>query len=78
MLKDESGEKQQPRSRHLIRYWPDVDATAGGVELFDDTITARHIDLDIPEFRDCTDAVNLYGDSMFPLYKSGGIVKNTL
>ena len=73
MLKDGSGGKE-PRSRHLIRYWPDVDATAGGVELFDDTITARHIDLDIPEFRDCTDAVNLYGDSMFPLYKSGQII----
>lgn len=73
MLKDGSAEKQ-PRSRHIIRYWPDVDATAGGVELFDDTLTARHIDLDIPEFRDCTDAVNLYGDSMFPLYKSGQII----
>lgn len=73
MLKDGSAERQ-PRSRHLIRYWPDVDATAGGVELFDDTLTARHIDLDIPEFRDCTDAVNLYGDSMFPLYKSGQII----
>lgn len=57
-----------------IRYWVDVDATAGGVQLFGDTITKRYIDLQIPEFRDCTDAVNLYGDSMLPLYKSGQII----
>lgn len=70
MLKGEvTGEKERK-----IRYWPDVDATAGGVTLFDDSLSTRHIDLDIPEFRDCTDAVNLYGDSMFPLYKSGQII----
>lgn len=57
-----------------IRYWVDVDATAGGVTLFDDQVTTKYIDLDIPEFRDCTDAVNLYGDSMLPLYKSGQII----
>lgn len=57
-----------------IRYWVDVDATAGGVTLFDDQVTTKYIDIDIPEFRDCTDAVNLYGDSMLPLYKSGQII----
>lgn len=57
-----------------IRYWVDVDATAGGITLFDDQVTTKYIDLDIPEFRDCTDAVNLYGDSMLPLYKSGQII----
>lgn len=62
------------RSSHSIRYWVDVDATAGGVTIFDDMITKSYIDLSIPEFRDCTDAVNLYGDSMAPLYKSGQII----
>lgn len=71
MLK-ESTEATTPHNR--IRYWVDVDATAGGVTLFDDQVTPKYIDLDIPEFRDCTDAVNLYGDSMLPLYKSGQII----
>ncbi|HBJ76783.1 MAG TPA: hypothetical protein DDY68_02880 [Porphyromonadaceae bacterium] len=57
-----------------IRYWVDVDATCGGVEMFDDSLTANHIDIQIPEFRDCTDAVNIYGDSMYPRYKSGQII----
>lgn len=67
-----SAEAVTPHNR--IRYWVDVDATAGGVTLFDDQVTTKYIDLDIPEFRDCTDAVNLYGDSMLPLYKSGQII----
>lgn len=71
MLK-ESTDVAAPHNR--IRYWVDVDATAGGVTLFDDLVTNKYIDLDIPEFRDCTDAVNLYGDSMLPLYKSGQII----
>lgn len=63
-----------PASSHRIRYWVDVDATAGGVTQFDDMMSSQYIDLAIPEFRDCTDAVNLYGDSMLPLYKSGQII----
>lgn len=59
---------------HRIRYWVDVDATVGGVTQFDDMMSSQYIDLAIPEFRDCTDAVNIYGDSMFPLYKSGQII----
>lgn len=62
------------RPSHRIRYWVDVDATAGGVTQFDDMMSSQYIDLAIPEFRDCTDAVNLYGDSMLPLYKSGQII----
>lgn len=61
-------------ARHGIRYWTNVDATGGGVQLFDDTLTKEYIDISIPEFRDCTDAVNIYGDSMAPLYKSGQII----
>lgn len=77
MLKESSaveGEKVRQASRRPIRYWTDVDATGGGVQLFDDTLTKEYIDISIPEFRDCTDAVNIYGDSMAPLYKSGQII----
>ena len=72
MLKEGAGDSSGRGSR--IRYWVDVDATAGGGELFDDMTTNRFIDLSIPEFRDCTDAVNLYGDSMMPLYRNGQII----
>lgn len=68
------GAVEVPAPSHRIRYWVDVDATAGGVTLFDDMVSSQYIDLAIPEFRDCTDAVNLYGDSMLPLYKSGQII----
>lgn len=73
------GENSRPNAvkktaRRGIRYWTDVDATGGGVQLFDDTLTKEYIDISIPEFRDCTDAVNIYGDSMAPLYKSGQII----
>lgn len=68
------GVTTQKHGKRIIRYWQDVDATGGDVTLFDDTITNRHIDLSIPEFSDCTDAVNIFGDSMAPLYKSGQII----
>lgn len=71
---DMTNQTPAKRVSHRIRYWVDVDATAGGVTVFDDMITKNYIDLSIPEFRDCTDAVNLYGDSMSPLYKSGQII----
>lgn len=68
------GATEEAAPHNRIRYWVDVDATAGGVTLFEDQVTDKYIDLDIPEFHDCTDAVNLYGDSMLPLYKSGQII----
>lgn len=57
-----------------IRYWFDVEATAGGLTMFEDNPMNRYIEMSIPEFGDCTDAVNLHGDSMFPLFKSGQII----
>ena len=79
MLKDgakhvpSTGEEAAPKGK-TIRYWVDVDATGGGVQLFDDTLSSRHIDIQIPQFSDCTDAVNLSGDSMHPLYRGGDII----
>ena len=72
MLKETDTTYDTPKDR--IRYWVDIDATGGGVELFEDKDTNRFIDISIPEFRDCTDAVNIYGDSMAPLYKNGQII----
>lgn len=57
-----------------IRYWADVDATGGNIAQFDDSLSARRIDIQIPEFSDCTDAINIYGDSMYPRFKSGQII----
>ena len=58
----------------MIRYWVDVEATGSGVMSFDDGITGRYTYMLIPDFRECTDAINLYVDSMAPLYKSGCIL----
>lgn len=66
--------ENDPSEHTGIRYWVDIDATGGGIELFNDRDTKRFIDISIPEFKDCTDAVNLYGDSMSPLYKNGQII----
>ena len=75
MLKSETSQPAKIESKQrYIRYWTDVDVTGGDVTLFEDATTSNVISIDIPEFQDCTDAVNLYGDSMSPRYKSGQIV----
>lgn len=77
MLKSEAQQSASLPARtekSRIRYWVDVDATAGGLTMFDDNPMNKCIEMSIPEFGDCTDAVNLYGDSMFPLFKSGQII----
>lgn len=48
----------------FICYWPDIDVTGVGAELCEDTFTACTLALSVPDFRDCTDAVNIRGDSM--------------
>lgn len=77
MLKSEAQQSASLPARtekSRIRYWVDVEATAGGLAMFDDNPMSRCIEMSIPEFGDCTDAVNLHGDSMFPLFKSGQII----
>ena len=76
MLKSEAQQSASlpATEKSRIRYWVDVEATAGGLAMFEDNPMSRCIEMSIPEFGDCTDAVNLYGDSMFPLYKSGQII----
>lgn len=76
MLKSEAQQSASlpATEKSRIRYWVDVDATAGGLTMFEDNPMSRCIEMSIPEFGDCTDAVNLHGDSMFPLFKSGQII----
>lgn len=58
-----------------INYWQDNYASGGGLITYDDIKeNAKQIIIDLPEFRECTDAINLYGDSMSPRYKSGQII----
>lgn len=62
--------------KDAIRFWTDISATGGGMVSFEDLNTSEHkvINLDIPEFSGCTDAVSLYGDSMEPRFCSGDII----
>lgn len=71
IIKDNLVDLPIKRDSRFIRYWMDVDVTGGGVVLFDDTLSDNYEDMLIPDFNDCTDAVNLYGDSMSPRYNSG-------
>ena len=59
--------------KNVIRYWRDIEATGGGLVSFDD-IKSDYTSYVLPDFRDCTDAVNIVGESMEPLYKSGSII----
>lgn len=53
----------------------EIDATAGLVSLFDDTLRREPIShLQIPNLPSCDGAVYVRGDSMYPLLKSGDIV----
>lgn len=73
MLKQNSS-LPQTREHGVIRYWVDIQATGSGTLQFEDCDSSQYLDLRIPEFRDCTDAINLYGDSMEPKYRSGQII----
>lgn len=73
MLRPSAEESGKAAARCMIRYWRDVEATGGGVESFwngDGTWS----EMVIPDFSDCTDAMTLIGDSMYPRYKSGQIL----
>ena len=63
-----------PTQKGVIRYWPHFDASGGDVTFFDDMHAGNFVEMVIPEFKDCTDAVNIWGDSMCPRYKSGQII----
>lgn len=64
----------QEQSAGNIRYWEDVSATGGCMEFLENPDEHEVKMISVPRFADCTDAVNIYGDSMYPVYKSGEII----
>ena len=57
-----------------IRFWPEIEATGSGIMSFDDTLKSGYTEMILPNFNDCTDAMRLVGDSMYPRYKAGQII----
>ena len=57
-----------------IRYRRNLDASAGNKMMFNDENEKDYQMMHIPGFEDCTDALNVWGDSMYPVLKSGEIV----
>lgn len=71
VIADNDGNNQSPP--HVIKYYPNVNGSMGGVQFLDDPDeTVCYIS--IPGYSDCKFAINAYGDSMYPLIKSGQIV----
>lgn len=62
----------QIENEHRIPYY-DITATAGDVDVFTDTQYATDY-ITMPQFNDCDIALNVWGDSMEPEYKSGTII----
>lgn len=66
--------EQEAEPAGHIRYWADVSASGGSVDFLMNPDEHESWLINPPNFPDCTDAVNFYGNSMFPLYKSGEII----
>lgn len=62
-----------PNNHHIIKYYPNVNGSMGGVQFLDDP-NEMVCDITIPGYSDCKFAINAYGDSMYPLIKSGQII----
>lgn len=62
------------RRGKVIRFWENIEATGGGIMSFDDTLDGNYSEMVLPDFTDCTDAIRLVGDSMYPRYKSGQVL----
>lgn len=56
-----------------IKYYPTVNGTMGGIQFLDNP-DESFVDIIIPGFSDCEFAINAYGDSMYPVIKSGQVV----
>lgn len=56
-----------------IRYYPNVDGSLGGTEFLDDP-DETPVMMKVPGFKGNVFAINAYGDSMYPIIKSGQIV----
>lgn len=65
--------KNRGKSNSVIKYYPSVSGSMGGIE-FLDSPNENSIDMIVPGFSECRFAINAYGDSMYPVIKSGQIV----
>lgn len=57
-----------------IRYHGNIEGTASNAIVFNDEREEEFQIMNIPGFEDCTDAINVWGDSMYPVLKSGEII----
>lgn len=64
---------QQITNRNAIKYYPSVNGSMGGIEFLDNPDESS-FDIILPGFSDCKFAINAFGDSMFPVIKSGQVV----
>lgn len=60
-------------SSKAIKYYPTVNGSMGGIQFLDNP-DESFVDIIIPGFSDCEFAINAYGDSMYPVIKSGQVV----
>lgn len=78
MLKDISQPEQKQENEiepdGHIRYWVDVSATGGSLDFLANPDEHKTKWINVPNFSECTDAVNFWGDSMTPLYHSGEVI----
>jgi len=74
MLNNPPQQSDEYEPSENIRYWEDVSATGGCMEFLENPDEHEVKMISVPRFSDCTDAVNIYGDSMYPVYKSGEII----
>ena len=66
--------KKNPVQAKGIRYHGNIEGTASKAIVFDDEREENFQIMNIPGFEDCTDAINVWGDSMYPVLKSGEII----
>src|SRR4051812_13710834 len=53
------------RNRSSVPYY-DIDVAASNIEMFDDNKELPTLSISIPGFEDCSFAVPVWGDSMYP------------
>lgn len=65
--------ERTPITGNAIKYYPSVNGSMGGIEFLDNP-DEFYTDIVLPGFSECKFAVNAFGDSMYPVIKSGQIV----
>ena len=74
MLNTNNLPSNEEKQHGNIRYWVDVSATGGSLDFLANPDEHKTKWINVPNFSECTDAVNFWGDSMSPLYHSGEVI----